>query len=343
MDQPRYTLGELAEYLGAECVGDAGYVITGLATLASAGAGQLSFLANSKYQKALESTGAGAVIVVADMAALCPGHCLVSDNPYLAYARASRLFAPRLGGGAGIHPSAVVADTAQIDSSVSIGAHCVIDPGVTIGADTVVRPGTTIGEGTRIGAGCLIHANVSIYHRVSIGDRVVIHSGAVIGGDGFGFAPSPDRERGGWIKIFQLGGVRIGDDVEIGAGTTIDRGALDDTVIGNRAIIDNQVQIAHNVEIGENTGIAGCVGIAGSTKIGRNCTLAGGVGVVGHIEITDGVHITGATVVSKSINRPGSYSSGTPMMASREWRRSAVRFSQLEDIAKRLADLERKQ
>ncbi len=341
MEKPRFTLGNLAEKLKAKSVGDPDYEILGLATLASAEAGQLSFLANAKYRKDLESTRAGAVILAPDMVDACPCFCLVSDNPYLTYARASQLFMPRLIAGAGVHPSAVVAESATIGPGASIGAHSVIAEGVHIGANTVIGPNCSIGQETHIGADCTLYANVAIYHDVTLGDRVTIQAGVVIGGDGFGYAPSPDRDTGGWVKIAQLGGVRIGDDVEIGAGSTIDRGALDDTVIGNRVIIDNQVQVAHNVEIGDNTGIAGCAAFAGSCKIGSNCTIAGGVGVVGHVTIADGVHISAMSMVTRSIDQPGSYSSGTPMMESRAWRRSAVRFSQLDALVRRISELER--
>jgi UDP-3-O-[3-hydroxymyristoyl] glucosamine N-acyltransferase len=342
MAKPQYTLAELAALLGVTLVGDPQVLITGLATLASAGSGQLSFLANPKYQKALQSTAATAVIVDASSVDNCPCHCLVTDNPYVAYARASQLFAESLPIAVGVHPSAVVSSSATIAATASISANVCIGDNVVIGAGSVVGAGCVIGHNTVLGEHCLLHANVSLYHGVTLGDRVTIHSAAVIGSDGFGFAPSPDREKGGWVKIAQLGGVRIGDDVEIGAGTTIDRGALDDTLIGNRVIIDNQVQIAHNVELGDNTAIAGCTAIAGSTKIGKNCTIAGDVRIIGHLTIADNVHITVSTLVTKSIDRPGSYSSGTSMQETRLWRRNAIRFSQLDEMAKRLAALEKK-
>ena len=343
MANRHYTLAELADLLDVKVAGDPGVQISGLATLASAGPGQLSFLANPKYRSALENTAAEAVIVAADMVETCPCHCLVSDNPYISYARASQLFERRPAAmRAGIHASAVVSSTAVIDSSATIGANVTIADHVTIAADTYIGPGCVIGHNSVVGAGCLLHANVSVYHGVALGDRVIVHSGAVIGSDGFGFAPAEDRDSGGWIKIAQLGGVRIGDDVEIGAGTTIDRGALDDTVIGDRVVLDNQVQIAHNVELGDNTGIAGCTAVAGSTKIGKNCTIAGGVGIVGHLTIADGVHVTAMSLVTKSIDKPGAYSSGTGMMASAQWRKNAVRFSQLDDLARRVAELEKR-
>ena len=344
MSGHRYSLAELAELLSVTCIGDANAVITGLATLASAGAGKLSFLANPKYRQALLSTQAEAVIVAPDMVEACPAHCLVSDQPYLTYARASQLFAQASSASpAGIHPSATIHSSASVASSATIGVNVVIGEDVTIGASTVIGPGCVIGNRSRIGEGGLLHANISVYHGVNIGKNVVIHSGAVIGSDGFGFAPSPDRETGGWVKIAQLGGVTIGDHVEIGAGCTIDRGALDDTAIGNGVILDNQIQIAHNVEIGDSTAIAGCCAIAGSTRIGKNCTIAGGVGIVGHVTIADNVHITAMSLITKAIKEPGVYSSGTPMQDSKSWRRNVVRFTQLDAMAKRLSDLEKQQ
>ena len=342
MADPQYTLAELAELLTVKCVGDADIVISGLATLANAGSGQLSFLANPKYQKALASTQAEAVIVAPDMVGVGPANGLVSDNPYLTYARASQLFAASFLQDAGVHPSAVISSTATVDPSACIGANVTIADHAVIGAATVINAGCVIGNNVVLGEDCLLHANVSLYHDISGGDRVIIHSNTVIGSDGFGFAPSPDREKGGWVKIAQLGGVVVGDDVEIGAGCTIDRGALDNTRIGDRVILDNQVQIAHNVELGENTGIAGCTAIAGSTKVGKNCTIAGGVGIVGHLAIADNVHITAFTLVTKSIAKAGTYSSGTPMQDNHTWRRNAVKFSQLDEMSKRLTALEKK-
>lgn len=342
MAEPQYTLAKLADLLELTLVGDPELLISGMATLASANAGQLSFLANAKYQQALALTAAGAVIVTPDMVDSCPGHCLISTNPYLSYARASQLFSRTTAGASGVHPSAVISPTAKVDPTASVAANVTIAGHAEIGANCVVGPGCVIGSHTVLGEGSILHANVSIYHDIVIGARVVIHSAAVIGADGFGFAPSPDQDKGGWVKIAQLGGVRIGDDVEIGAGTTIDRGALDDTVIGNGVILDNQVQIAHNVVLGNNSAIAGCAAVAGSTNIGRNCTIAGGVGICGHLTIVDHVHITAFTLVTKSISKPGSYSSGTGMMESSPWRKNAVRFSQLDSLARRVSELEKK-
>ena len=333
----QYTLGELADKLALDCVGDRDVVITGLATLASATQGQLSFLANPKYQNDLLGTKASAVIVSAEMAKSCPTNALVAANPYLSYAQVTQLFDHRRVSPGCIHSTAVVSETAKLAPSVSIAANAVIGEHVTIAANTAIGAGVVIGDNSIVGENCLLHANLTVYHGVTIGDRVILHSGCVIGSDGFGFAPSPT----GYVKIAQLGGVTIGDDVEVGAGTTIDRGALDDTLVGNGVIIDNQVQIAHNVQVGENTAIAGQAGIAGSTKVGKQCTLAGGVGLVGHITIADKVHITAHTVVSKSIVKSGSYSSGTSMQETSAWRKSAVRISQLDDIARRLQRLEK--
>lgn len=331
------TLGELADRLGLACRGDRARRLTGLATLGTAQADQLSFLANPKYRKYLTETHAGAVIVAPALAADCPVDCLLADDPYLYYARASRLFDSSPRPQPGIAASAVVAADARIDASAAIGALCVIGAGVEIGAGTVVGAGTVIGDGCHIGPDCTLHARVTLYHGVSVGAGSAIHSGAVIGADGFGYAPGPQ----GWEKIAQLGGVRIGCGVEIGANTTIDRGALEDTVIGDGVIIDNLVQVAHNVRIGEGSAIAGCVGIAGSAQIGAHCTIAGGAGISGHIRLADGVHVTAMALITGSLDKPGSYSSGTGTMPTAAWRRSAVRFGQLDELHRRVAELEK--
>lgn len=332
-----YSLKELAEFLGVDFRGDGELSITGLAPLTSAGPSQLSFLAHTRYRQQLKDTAAGAVILQPELVADSPCACLLSDQPYLAFARLSHLFDNAPIRRPGTHPSAEIHPEAKVDPSAAVAALCVIERGAEIGADCRLEPGAVVGENCRIGAGTLLHANVTLYHDVVLGERCIIHSGAVLGGDGFGFAHDGER----WVKIRQLGGVRVGDDVEIGASTTVDRGALDHTVIGNNVIIDNQVHIAHNVRIGDHSAIAGCVGISGSTEIGRGCIVAGGVGFVGHIKIADGVHVTGMTMVTKSITEPGSYSSGTAMMESAAWRKAAVRFTQLDDLSRRLAALEK--
>lgn len=332
-----FTLAQLAETLDAELRGDADKVIDGLATLQSATSHQLSFLANAHYRKQLEQTQAGAVLLSVSDAADYSGDCLVVADPYLAYAKLSHYFDRTPKQTVGIHPTAVIADSALIDSTACIGPgvvvdeHAVIGAGVSLGAHCFIGARTTIAEGGRL------LARVTLYHDVTVGARVVIQSGAVIGGEGFGFA----NHQGTWHKIAQIGGVTIGNDVEIGANTTIDRGALDDTLIGNGVKLDNQIQIAHNVQIGDNTAVAACVGISGSAKIGRNCMLAGGVGLVGHIDICDGVFITGMTMVTHSITEPGAYSSGTAMQPAADWKKNAVRFRQLDSMAKRIRTLEK--
>jgi UDP-3-O-[3-hydroxymyristoyl] glucosamine N-acyltransferase len=334
-----YTLGELAAQLGLAVEGDAQRQIHGLASLSAAGPDHLAFLSNQKYLSQLADTRAGAVVLQAKFAERCPVDCLIAEHPYVAFARLTRLFDRAPDVGAGIHASAVVDPQAQVDASASVGPNAVVEAGAVIGANAILGAGVYVGHGSQIGARSRVYPNAAIYHDVQIGTDCTIHSQAVLGADGFGFAPGPE----GWEKIHQLGGVRVGDRVEIGACTTIDRGALEHTIIEDGAIIDNLVQIAHNCHIGKNTAIAGCTGLAGSTIIGANCTLAGGVGVVGHVEICDNVHVTGMTMVTKSITEAGSYSSGTPMQATRDWKRNAVRFSQLEAIQRRLASVEQQQ
>lgn len=334
----QFTLSELAQRLGADLKGNGDQIITGLNTLKSASATQVSFLANASYRSQLADTKAAAVIVNEQMAEEVPCAALVVANPYLVFAQLSQIFDNRPVMVSGIHPSATIAASAQvaedvkIAANVSIGEHCIIGAGTEIGA------GTVIGDHCVLGTDCLLRANVTLYHDVVLGDRVRIHSGAVIGADGFGFAP----DKGQWHKIAQLGGVRIGSDVEIGANTCVDRGALGDTVIGDHVILDNLIQIAHNVKIGDGTAIAAHAAIAGSTIIGRHCTIAGCAGITGHLEICDGVHIAGMTVISKSITEPGAWASGTAQMPMQDWRRSATRFRQLDSMAKRLQQLEKR-
>ena len=331
-------LGQLAEFLGATLRGDAEKAITGLATLQEAGPAQLSFLANPQYRKYLPDSKAGAVLLKAADAEGYAGDALVVADPYLAYARISHLFDPKPKAAAGVHPTAVVAADAQVDPSASIGAFAVIESGACIGPAVTVGAHCFIGARSVVGEGGWLAPKVTLYHDVRIGKRVVIQSGAVLGGEGFGFA----NEKGVWQKIAQIGGVTLGDDVEVGVNTAIDRGALADTVIGNGVKLDNQIQIAHNVQVGDNTAMAACVGISGSTKIGANCMLAGGVGLVGHIEICDGVFVTGMTMVTRSITEPGAYSSGTAMQPAAEWRKSAARIRQLDDMSRRLQQVEKR-
>lgn len=331
-----YTAAELATILDAELEGDPEARIEGIATLENAGAEHLAFLHSGRYQSQLKSCRAGAVLVKEEFAAEVSGTALIVADPYIAYAAASVLFDRALESKPGICPSAVIDSTATVAPSAVIGANAVIGSntvvaeGVRVGANTVIGNNCVVGENTRLAA------NVSVYDDVRIGKQCVIHSAAVIGADGFGFA----NDGGHWVKIHQLGGVVIGDRVEVGAGTTIDRGALDDTCIGDGVILDNQIQIAHNVTIGENTAIAACAAIAGSTRIGKQCTIAGACGIAGHLTIADGTHITAMSLISKSITEAGAYSSGTVMEPHQQWKRNAVRFRQLDDMARRIKELE---
>lgn len=332
------TLGQLAERIGGELYGDAACVVTGVATLQGAQPGDITFLANPRYRKYLASTRASAVILSPKDKADCATAAVVVANPYVGYARvAALLYADREQAPvAGVHPTACVSADSRVHESSSIGPCCVIEADVSIAANVSIGPGCFIGKGAVIGEGSRFLANVTLCHGVHIGKRALIHPGTVIGSDGFGIA----NDNGVWIKVPQLGSVTIGDDVEIGANTTIDRGALENTVIEDGVKLDNQIQVAHNVHIGAHTAIAGCVGIAGSARIGRRCTVGGGVGISGHLEIADDVHITGMSFVTKSIKQPGVYSSGIPADTNQQWHKNTVRFRQLDEMARRLKVLE---
>lgn len=330
------TLGQIAERLGAQCHGDPLRVIEGVATLQSASPKQIAFLANPAYRAQLKTTAAGAVILAPEALVDCLTDSLVIANPYLAFAHVAAMLDTTPAPSQGQHGSAVVHASANVHPSVSLGAHCVVEAGAVIGENAMIGAGCVIGQNVRIGAGSRLWANVTLYHGVSLGARCILHSGVVIGSDGFGFA----NEAGAWIKIPQTGTVVIGDDVEIGANSVVDRGALDDTRIGNGVKLDNLIQIAHNVQIGDHTAIAGCTAVAGSSRIGKHCTIAGGVGIVGHIELADRVHVAAMTLVTKSINEPGAYASGTGMLPVGEWKKSVARFRQLDEMARRLKRLE---
>lgn len=332
-----FLLARLAELLDTDYHGDGSIEINAVASLENAQPGQLGFLADRRYRKFLDTTRASAVIVSPEDASSCPVPALISDNVYASYAKAAALLAPEACTRQGIDSAAVVDSTARIADSAWVGPFSTIGSDTVIHDDVQIGPGCVIGDSVEIGAHSQLVARVTVLHHVSIGLRSVLHPGVVIGSDGFGMAREQDR----WIKIPQLGGVTIGNDVEIGANSSIDRGALDDTVIEDGVKIDNQVQIAHNVRIGAHTAIAGCVGISGSARIGQYCTLAGGVGVVGHLELTDHVHVTGMTMVTHSISEPGIYSSGTSIMPNSLWRRNAVRFRKLDDLFRRLRRLEK--
>ncbi len=337
MSKNAYSLNELSSYLKAELKGDPDCVIHSIAPLDKAQAGQISFLGDSHYQKFLTSTQASAVILSPKDAEHCQRNLLIMQNPYLGYAKVATLFQQKPMITPGIHPSAVIGQRCQISPEAHIGAHCVIGDNVSIGERTIVHPGCTVGDDSSIGMDCIIWSNVTIYHNVQIGDRVIIQGGAVLGSDGFGMV----NDNGTWYKIPQLGGVSIARDVEIGANTTIDRGALEDTIIEEGVKLDNQIQIAHNVRVGAHSVIAGCTAIAGSTRIGKHCMIAGAVSINGHIEIADGVILTATSSVSSSIHQSGVYSSGTPVQLNQEWRKNVVRFFQLDDMARRLRKLER--
>jgi UDP-3-O-[3-hydroxymyristoyl] glucosamine N-acyltransferase len=332
-----FTLREIARHLDAELHGDEDHKVNGIASLQTATRNHLSFIANPVYKKYLLSTSAGAVLINPALISEFSGNKIIVDKPYLAYARLSALFKITPAQTVGIHTTAVIGESVVIGKNVSIGPQTVIGNHVVLNDGVVIGAGCFIGEGTEIGSLTELRANVTIYHGIKVGAECLFHSGCVIGADGFGFAPVNE----GWLKIHQLGGVIIGDRVEIGANSCIDRGALDDTVIEDGVIIDNLVQIAHNVKIGRNTAIAGHTAIAGSTVIGNQCRIAGAVGIVGHLQIADEVHITAMSLVTSSIFEAGSYSSGTAMSSTKEWRKNAARFRQLDDFAHRLQKLER--
>lgn len=337
LTQPWFTLADLAQRIGAELVGDPQHKISALATLQSATAADISFIANPAYRKYLAATQAGAVIVHPDLANEVSGNKLIVANPYLSYANLTKLFASSLTSSTGIHASAVIGTGCVLGKNISISANAVIADGVTVGDNVSVGAGSYVGKDSCIGAGTKLYANVTIYHGIAIGRDCIFHSGCVIGADGFGYAPTDQ----GWVKIHQLGGVIIGNRVEVGANTTIDRGALDNTFLDDGVIVDNLVQIGHNVQLGKNTAIAAHTAIAGSTIIGANCTIAGAVAIAGHLTLADKVHITGMSMVSSSIAEPGSYSSGVPLAPTKDWRKNAARFRQLNALAERLIKLER--
>jgi UDP-3-O-[3-hydroxymyristoyl] glucosamine N-acyltransferase len=330
-------LAGIAEQVGATVQGDASVIITGVAPIEAGKAGCIGFLANRKYQSYLASTELSAVIVSPAMAEGCTKPALVHENPYATYARVAQLFddAPRPM--PGISDSAQIDPTAQIANTASIGPGAVIAAGVVIGERSIVGANSVIGEGGIVGDDCRIYPNVTVYYGVSMGRQVIIHSNTVIGADGFGFAP----DNGLWEKIPQMGGVSLGNNVEVGAGTTIDRGALNDTILEDHVKIDNQVQIGHNAKIGRATVIAGCSAIAGSATIGANCMLGGGTGVSGHISICDGVIVTGGTNILTSVRKAGSYSAGVQHDHTASWMKNASRFKQLDKMARRITLLEK--
>jgi UDP-3-O-[3-hydroxymyristoyl] glucosamine N-acyltransferase len=331
------TLGQLAAQFGCELVGDPGVVVTRVGTLANAAPDAVAFLANSLYRAQLKSTRAAAVILAPRDRDGCPVASLVHAEPYLAYARIAAALHPVESAVPGVHTSAVVAASArvaasaQVDAQAVVGSDCAIADGAVVGAGSVLGANVAIGKGTRIGA------RVTVLDGVRIGARCIVHPGAVIGADGFGFAP----DRGTWQKIPQVGSVVIGDDVEIGANTTIDRGAIEDTVIEDGVKLDNLVQIAHNVRIGAHTVMAAMSGVAGSTKVGKRCMIGGGVVMINSLKICDDVMFTFRSVVTRSVDEPGTYSGHLPAEEAALWRKNAARFRKLDALADRLIEAER--
>ncbi len=332
MSQVSFAAVELAERFALEVRGDGAARVHGVGTLARADAGQLAFLANPKYRNQLAASQAGVVVMRTDDAEGYAGTALIARDPYVAFAKMAALFEPRPLREAGIHPSAVVDAAAHVDPSAHVGPHVSIGARSRVEAGAIVGPGCVIGEDCVVGAGSELIARVTLVARVRLGQRVVVHPGAVLGAAGFGLA----MEAGHWLNVPQLGGVVVGDDCEIGANPTIDRGAIDDTVLEEDVRLDNQIQIGHNVHIGAHTAMAGCSAVAGSARIGRYCLIGGAAGVLGHLEICDKVVVTAMSLVTSSIREPGEYSSGTPLMDNRSWRKNAARFKQLDALARRV-------
>ncbi|WP_129778690.1 UDP-3-O-(3-hydroxymyristoyl)glucosamine N-acyltransferase [Peristeroidobacter soli] len=328
--QPGLSLGELAVRFGCILKGDPDLRVSRVAALESADASSVTFLANPRYRRFLQQTKAGVVVLDPKLADECPVNALLAKNPYATYARIAALLYPPPAAPPGRHATAVVDDSAQIDASASIGAHAVIGARVKIGARTVIGPGCIVMDDVTIGSDTRLAANVTLCIGVFIGDRCLFQPGVVIGGDGFGLAP----DQGEWLKVPQVGTVRIGNDVEIGACTTIDRGAIEDTVIGNGVKMDNQIQIGHNVRIGDHTAIAGCAGISGSAVIGKRCMIGGMAGIAGHLTICDDVVLTGKAFVNSSIRKPGYYSSAIPVDETARFRKNAARFHHLDDFVR---------
>ncbi len=333
----QYDLQTLGGRFGLPWRGDGSTVIRGVGTLERADGSQLAFLANSRYTAQLAGTQAGVVVLSAEHADASPVPVLVADDPYVAYARIAALFQRQPAAAPGVHPSAVVAGDADISPGASIGPFCVVGSGSVVEDGVILGPHCIVGERCRIGAQSHLEARVTLAGDVQLGCRVLVHPGAVIGADGFGLAV----HEGHWIKVPQLGGVRIGDDCEIGANTTIDRGALEDTVLEEDVRLDNLIQIAHNVHVGAHTAMAGCAAVAGSARIGRWCMVGGNAGILGHLEVADHVVITAKSLVTRSIREPGEYSSGVPLQDNHAWRKNAARFKHLDDMARRLKALEK--
>ena len=335
-ERREYSLGELAERFGGEVVGDRSVRIAQVATLDAAGPGQLSFLTNIRYQRQLNTTRASAVILGEDMRDATALPHIVSRNPYAYFARVSALLNPPRARVPGIAAGAHIDSGASVSAGAYVAPGAVVEAGAVVGEGAQIGAGSFVGRGARIGDHTLLHANVSVYHDCEIGARCVVHAGAVIGADGFGMA----MEEGRWIRIPQIGRVIIGDDCEVGANTTIDRGAIEDTVLEEDVKLDNQIQIGHNCRIGAHTAIAGCVGIAGSPRIGRYCRIGGSAMIGGHLEIADNVEISGGTTIAKSILKTGTYTSVFPVSPHEEWLKNASLLRHLRDMRERIRALE---
>lgn len=332
------TLAELAQRFQGRVRGDPGLVIERVAPLERAGPHDIAYLSDKKYLPKLAKTAAGAVILTETDSPLFSGTVLIVANPHLCFAHVAQWLHPNPEFKPGAHPTAAISPGARIAKTAWVGPHSVVESGVEIGDAAYIGPGSIVGNRATIGARTRLVGHVFVGDRCSIGEDCLLHPGAVIGSDGFGFARDGEQ----WQKVPQLGRVTIGNSVEIGANTTIDRGALDDTVVGNGVKLDNQIQIAHNVYIGDNTAIAAFVGIAGSTRIGRRCTLGGQAGIIGHLDIADDVHITAGSLVTSSINQAGVYSSSLKAEPAEKWRRNAARLHQLDAMSRRLKKLEEK-
>jgi UDP-3-O-[3-hydroxymyristoyl] glucosamine N-acyltransferase len=331
----KYRLAQIVKRFGGEILGDPQTRVSQVATLESAGASHISFLAHGKYRKQLAGTRAGAVILAGTDSSLTKLPRIVCDDPYLYFAKVSALFNPPQATTPGVHKTAVVERGTRIPASAAIGAGAYIGRQVKLGRGVVIGAGCHLGDGVEIGAASFLHPGVTIYPGCRLGRRALVHSGAVIGADGFGIAP----EDGVWRKIPQVGRVTIGNDVEIGANSCIDRGALDDTIIEDGAKLDNLIQIGHNVRIGAHTAIAGCTGIAGSTRIGKHCMIGGAASIVGHLDIADRVVIHAGAVVTKSIGQAGTYG-GHPAEDNRRWTRSMAHLRQLDALRERVRRIE---
>lgn len=334
------TLQDIAQAIGAELIGEPQLVITAVSPLDKAEKGHISFINDPKYISKLGQSQASAIIVTADVAEKVDkklvDNFLVMADPYLGFAKAAQVFDTTPRPLPTVHPSATIADSVTLGDNVYIGPNAVLEANVVIGNNCVIESGVYVGENSSIGENSRVYANTVLYHGVTLGKDCIIHANVVIGSDGFGYA----HDQGEWVKIPQVGGVVIGDSVEIGSHTAIDRGALEDTEIGKGVKLDNHIHVAHNVKIGDYTAIAGCTAIAGSANIGKYCTIAGRVSILGHLSICDKAHITATTFVNKSIKKPGAYSSGTTHQDNKDWQKSAIRFRQLDTMWRKMKQLE---